>query len=67
MEEAPAIWFWNDGSDARLGPVTIHALKLSARSGRLLPESLVWKEGMESWEGASSVSELDGLWEAQIS
>ena len=66
MEEAPAIWFWNDGSDARLGPVTIHALKLGARSGRLLPESLVWKEGMETWEEAGSVQELDGLWNAQI-
>lgn len=66
-EEVPAIWFWNDGSDARLGPVTIHALKLGARSGRLLPESLVWKEGMESWKEAGSVSELDDLWEVRVS
>ncbi len=66
IEEVPAIWFWNDGGDARHGPVTINDLRLGVRRGRLLPESLVWKEGMEIWQEARTVNELARIWEAEV-
>lgn len=66
IEEAPAIWFWNDGSEARLGPVTIHDLRLAVMRHRLLPQSLVWTDGMETWQEAGKVEGLDRIWDAQM-
>jgi len=40
------------------GPVTAAQLKELAKSGELLPEDLVWKEGMSEWKPARSVNGL---------
>ena len=34
--------------------------------GELLPDSLVWKQGMATWEKASTLDELKGLFPPPI-
>ena len=35
-------------------------------SGELLPDSLVWKQGMATWEKANTVADLKGLFPPKI-
>ena len=47
-------WYYShDG--ARHGPVSTDQLKDLAATGRLRPDDLVWKEGMENWTPAGKV------------
>ena len=48
------------------GPFDVAKLTEMAASGELLPESLVWKQGMTSWEKANTVDELKGLFPPPI-
>ncbi len=52
-----AIWHYSDGGQ-RHGPVTAAELKAMADSGRLTPDSLVWKDGMSEWKPAKNVKGL---------
>jgi hypothetical protein len=48
-------WYWSKrGSDERNGPVSGAKLKELAEEGDLEPEDLVWTQGMEDWQEASS-------------
>ena len=40
------------------GPMTLEDLKQLSESGKLLPTDLVWREGMDKWQPASTVKEL---------
>lgn len=51
-----------DGQQA--GPFDEATLREMARSGRLVPGTLVWKQGMASWTAASGVAELGALFAA---
>lgn len=43
------------------GPFDVQTLRAQAESGRLGRDTLVWKQGMESWAAAGSVGELSAL------
>jgi hypothetical protein len=50
-------WFYSiDGRS--IGPVSMAKLKRLARSGKLLPEDVVWKKGMADWVEAGSLPGL---------
>jgi hypothetical protein len=44
--------------DKKVGPVSDNQLKGFAESGKLRPEDLVWKEGMDEWKPASKIKGL---------
>jgi membrane protease subunit (stomatin/prohibitin family) len=44
-----------------LGPFDMNMLAQMARGGQLTPRSQVWKQGMDGWAAAETVSELSGL------
>ena len=50
-------WFLGVGGQQQ-GPFDADAMKTQARSGRLTPETLVWKSGMPAWTPAKDVPEL---------
>lgn len=50
-------WYFQEG-DERIGPVTAATLKKLAGSGRIRPETLIWKHGMAGWAPAQSVKGL---------
>lgn len=51
-----------DGQQA--GPFPLATLKVHAGSGSLTPDTLVWSEGMAEWSKASSVEEINALFNA---
>ena len=48
------------------GPFDIAKLTEMAASGELSPDSLVWKQGMETWEKANTIDELKGIFPPPI-
>ncbi len=48
-------------NEQQFGPISASELKRLADTGRLAPEDLLWREGMESWAAASN---LRGLFSA---
>src|SRR5687767_8776172 len=50
-------WYYTSGGQ-QVGPVTSSELKQAARSGRLAPTDLVWKDGMAEWSPATKVRGL---------
>ncbi|MBO5926182.1 MAG: SPFH domain-containing protein [Clostridia bacterium] len=48
------------------GPFDIAKLTEMVASGELLPDSLVWKQGMTTWEKANTVDDLKGLFPPSI-
>lgn len=48
------------------GPFDVATLTAMASSGKLKPDSLVWKQGMHSWVRADSVDELKGIFPPPI-
>jgi hypothetical protein len=54
---AEAIWYYAQ-DDREHGPVTAAYIAGMARSGKLRPEDLVWREGMEDWRPARVVKGL---------
>ncbi len=51
------VWWYAKG-DKRFGPHTSSELKAIAASGQLLANDIVWKEGLDNWLQASSVTGL---------
>lgn len=51
------VWYYARG-DAEKGPLTTAQIKALAAAGKVRPEDLVWKEGMETWVAASELPEL---------
>ncbi|MCZ2341840.1 MAG: DUF4339 domain-containing protein [Bacteroidales bacterium] len=45
-------------NDQRNGPVTVAELRQLAQMGKIGPESMVWKDGMEEWKPASRIRGL---------
>lgn len=54
---AEVLWYYAK-NDQQLGPVSPAELKQLAATRALLPEDLIWREGMESWAAASKVKGL---------
>jgi len=54
---ADAIWYYAQGDDEH-GPITAGKLKSLADSGKLNPDDLVWREGMDDWKPAREVARL---------
>jgi hypothetical protein len=50
-------WYFQEG-DERFGPISPAALKQLADSGRIKPDTLIWKDGLPSWAPAKSVKGL---------
>jgi TM2 domain-containing membrane protein YozV len=50
-------WYYSHNGE-RHGPVSTSQLKELAAGGRLRPEDLVWKDGMETWAPAGKVKGL---------
>jgi len=50
-------WYYENDGD-RQGPVSSAALKQLAASGKIRPETLVWKDGMTQWSQAKSLKGL---------
>ncbi len=46
--------------DQQFGPYSLEQMKEFARKGRLLPQDLVWNEGLSEWVLASKIPELFG-------
>jgi len=59
---SPIEWFYAH-SDRQAGPIPSVELKHLADAGELLPDDLVWHEGMEQWVAARNVK---GLFEASL-
>ncbi|MBE7088503.1 MAG: DUF4339 domain-containing protein [Clostridiales bacterium] len=49
-----------------IGPFDLTKLAEMASMGELLPDSLVWKQGMETWNKANTVDDLKGLFPPSI-
>jgi membrane protease subunit (stomatin/prohibitin family) len=49
----------------QMGPFPMPALMQMVQQGTFSPEIQVWKQGMQGWAPAGSVSELSGLFQAQ--
>jgi hypothetical protein len=54
MPSSEAIWYYAQ-DDREHGPVTAAYISGMARTGKLRPEDLVWREGMEDWRPAHSI------------
>lgn len=52
-----AVWYYAHG-DKEQGPVTLVQLKGLIQANKLLPDDLVWKDGMDDWVAAESVPGL---------
>ena len=48
------------------GPYDIETLKTMIMSGNLKSDSLLWKQGMQSWEKAGNINSLQGLFPPEI-
>jgi len=58
-------WYWSKrGSDERNGPVSSEEFKELAEEGDLEPDDLVWTEGMDDWQEASSVEGVKDFFES---
>ena len=47
--------------DKQAGPFDVSVLKQYIQSGRLNPQTLVWREGMKAWTPAGQVSDINIL------
>lgn len=54
---ADAVWYYAHG-DKEQGPVTLAQLKGLLSSGKIQPDDLVWKDGLDDWVPSESVPEL---------
>jgi hypothetical protein len=52
-----SVWYYTRG-DSENGPVSTPQIKALASAGKIRPDDLVWKEGMENWAPARNVAEL---------
>jgi membrane protease subunit (stomatin/prohibitin family) len=58
-----AEWHLVDGGES-VGPMTVAQLAQAVVQGRLLPATLVWKDGMANWTAARETAELAPLFGA---
>lgn len=52
-------WYYSKNA-VQLGPVTEEELKAKASAGEILPNDLVWKEGMADWKAFGQIAEFQG-------
>lgn len=52
-----AAWYWSDGAE-RYGPISSAELKRLAGVGMVVPQSLVWQEGLSDWIPAAKIRGL---------
>jgi hypothetical protein len=57
MPSSEAIWYYAQ-DDREHGPVSAAYIAGMARTGKLRPEDLVWREGMEDWRPARAIKGL---------
>lgn len=57
-----AAWYYLKGQET-MGPFSREGLQQPRQEGLLLPETLMWREGMDGWVAASTIAEL-GLFAA---
>jgi len=50
------VWYYADG-DRQRGPISDEEFQEMIDRGRLTPETLVWKDGMDNWQPLSNASE----------
>jgi hypothetical protein len=51
-------WYFSGAADENHGPVSFHDLQRAAADGKVLPSTLVWKDGMDDWVDAKAVKGL---------
>ncbi|MCX5658507.1 MAG: RDD family protein [Planctomycetota bacterium] len=56
--ETAAEWFYLDAARQPTGPVTLEFLQSRVRQGKLLPQDLVWRQGLAEWTEARLVEGL---------
>jgi hypothetical protein len=59
--DEPVGWYYAQ-SGAPQGPVGFTELERLARDGRIGPETLYWRSGLEQWTPGSDLTELNRLW-----
>jgi hypothetical protein len=45
----------------QLGPLTFQVINEMIAAGQLTNQSMIWRQGMNSWQSASSIPELSGF------
>src|SRR5207249_2694422 len=53
----PSLWYYTRDRKP-FGPVSFEQIKELARAGQLLPDELIWQEGMAQWAPARTVEGL---------
>ena len=61
----PTFSYYVAVNDNSVGPLNYEELREFVREGKLSPDSLVWKKGMESWAEAKTVAELSPFFESE--
>jgi membrane protease subunit (stomatin/prohibitin family) len=57
----PALTFFAVINGQQAGPYDLNTIKQMATQKQLMPETLVWREGMANWTAASEVTELKSI------
>src|SRR5262249_5675238 len=57
VEATPAAWFLTRNGE-KYGPYSVPQLKQLATKGNLVPDDLLWREGLPAWVKASTVGEV---------
>ncbi len=61
----PPVWFYADAGMPQ-GPVPLSQLKDLADAGRINPDSLYWRAGLDQWTAGNALPELAALWRPQV-
>lgn len=61
----PPAWFYADAGMPR-GPVPLSELKDLAGAGRIHPDSLYWRAGLDQWTAGNALPELAALWRPEV-
>lgn len=51
-------WFYSEGADTRIGPLTFDQLLAEIQSGKISPDTKVWKPGLANWQNAKDIEGL---------
>ena len=62
----PSVSFFVAQDGQQTGPFDLNTLKIMMTSGKLTPDTLVWKQGMTEWQRAGNQGELSGLFPPPI-
>lgn len=55
IESGPKEWYYERGGESR-GPVSDGAIRMGLQKGRIDAATLVWREGMPTWQAVSEVT-----------